>query len=132
MAVQDDIERLINMKSWAVVGASNNPDKYGFKIFVSLRDSGYDVVPINPTAADIDGTKAYPSLADLPSVPDVVDVVVPPKLGVKVVEEAFAKGVKNIWFQPGAESAEAVELAAAKGMTVISNACAMVMRKHWR
>lgn len=132
MAVSEDIDRMINLRTWAVVGASNNPEKFGYKIFASLRSAGYRVYPINPSAPEIDGAKAYADLADLPEVPDVVDVVVPPKAGVGVVEAAHARGIRNIWFQPGSESQEAIALAEAKGMTVISGGpCAMVERKHW-
>ena len=132
MAVRDDIDRLINLRTWAVVGASNNPDKYGCKIFNSLREAGYKVYPINPKDPEVAGAAAYPRLGDLPEIPDVVDVVVPPKAGVGIVEDAFAKGVRNIWFQPGSESIEAVELARAKGMTVVSGGpCAMVERRMW-
>ena len=126
------LESMIQMRTWAVVGASNNPEKFGYKVFVSLKEAGYDVYPINPTAPEIAGTNAYPSLEALPVVPDVVDLVVPPSAGVGVVEAAHAKGVKNLWFQPGSESPEAVALAGTKGMAVISGGpCAMVERKIW-
>lgn len=127
-----DIDKLTNLRNWAVVGASNNQEKYGFKIFDALVRAGYNVHPINPRDAEVAGIKAYSSVRDLPEVPDVVDVVVPPSAGVGVVQDCVAKGVKAIWFQPGAESTEAIDLAKSNGLTVISDGpCAMVEARSW-
>lgn len=132
MGVREDIETLINLRKWAVAGASNNPDKYGNQIFVTLRDSGYEVFPLNPREAEIAGTKAYPGVADLPETPDVVDLVVPPPATVDIVKAAVARGVKGVWFQPGSESEEAIRLARESGLVVVSGGpCAMVERRRW-
>lgn len=132
MGNREDIETLINMRTWAVAGASNNPDKYGHKIFISLRDAGYHVTPLNPKEPDIAGTKAYPSVADLPEAPEVVDLVVPPAATVDIVKACVAQGVKGVWFQPGSESADAISLARESGLIVVSGGpCAMVERRRW-
>lgn len=127
------VTTMVNLRVWAVVGASNHPHKFGRRIFDVLKRSGYTVYAVNPNLDALDdGTPAYASVRDLPAVPEVVDVVVPPAAGMGVVEDCLAKGVTNIWFQPGAESEEAVTRAQEAGMHVIwGGPCAMVEAKRW-
>jgi hypothetical protein len=126
-------EELIELETWAVVGASNSHHKYGRRIFDTLKARGYQVYAVNPREPDglDDGTPTYASVRDLPEVPDVVDVVVPPALGKGIVDDCLAKGVRHVWFQPGAESPEAVSHAEASGLNVVwGGPCAMVMAKE--
>lgn len=126
------IAECVNERVWAVVGASTDPAKWGNRIYRALKESGYRVYPVNPRADRIDGDPCYPSLADLRERPGVVDVVVPPKLGLAVAEEAARAGIARIWFQPGAESAENVARARELGLKTVADACALVERKpHW-
>lgn len=132
--MRDQIESLVNKRTWAVVGASNNHEKFGRRIFDRLKTYGYEVYAINPNEPNglDDGSPAFASVQELPVVPAVVDVVVPPKFGAKVVDDCVAKGVPAVWFQPGAESPELVEYAKSKGLTVIwGGPCAMVEAKRW-
>lgn len=130
---QEAIATMIDQRVWAVVGASNHSHKFGRRIFDVLKRSGYTVYAVNPNVDGLDdGSPTYPSVKDLPVVPDVVDVVVPPAAGMGVVEDCLAKGVKHVWFQPGAESEAAVARAQEGGMVVISGGpCAMVEAKRW-
>ena len=64
----------------AIVGASDNRDKYGNIIFRDLRDAGYKVIPVNPNADIVEGEKCYHSLSEIPIKIDVVDTVVPPHI----------------------------------------------------
>ncbi len=123
------MELFPKLRKWAVVGVSADQSKYGNKIFRDLRDAGYEVYGVNPKLELIEGDKCYNTLADLPVVPEVVNVVVPPQLGVRVVEDCLVKGVQNIWFQPGAESDDAIEMAKKAGMTVVDNACIMIQKE---
>ncbi len=125
------IEECVNERVWAVVGASTSPAKWGNRIYRALKASGYRVYPVNHRAKTIDGDPCYPSLASLPERPGVVDVVVPPKIGLRVAEEAAAAGIARIWFQPGAESSENVAYAQSLGLNVIHDACALVERRNW-
>lgn len=127
------IARMIDERVWAVVGASNHHHKFGRRIFDVLKRCGYTVYAVNPNVERLDdGTPTYPSIRDLPEVPAVVDVVVPPAAGIGIVEDCLVKGVPNIWFQPGAESEEAVAKAQDAGMVVIwGGPCAMVEAKRW-
>ncbi len=126
------IAEAVDERVWAVVGASTSPAKWGYRIYQALKASGYRVYPVNSRARQIDGDPCYPSLAALPERPGVVDVVVPPKIGLTIAEEAAAAGIERIWFQPGAESSENVARARELGLKTIHHACALVERKrHW-
>ncbi|MHA1616308.1 MAG: CoA-binding protein [Candidatus Njordarchaeales archaeon] len=116
---------LPGVKVIAVVGASRNPEKWGYKVFVTLKEKYPDtkVYPINPNATEIAGEKAYPSLKDLPEKPDLVVTVVPPTLTEKIVKEAKELGVKAIWMQPGSESEKAIKEAEAAGIKVYHHTC---------
>lgn len=118
------IERAINKGSIiAVVGASNNKEKYGYKIYKDLKEAGYKVYPVSLREEEIQGDRAYQNLKSLPERPDVVDVVTPPQATEKVVDEAADQNVGIIWMQPGAESDVAIARAKKRGLEVIHNMC---------
>ena len=131
--MNEAIGAMLAARTFAVVGASTNPEKYGYKIYVDLKRAGKTVYPINPRAAAIDGDTCYPSIAALPALPEVVVAVIPPTLTEKLVEELSAAGVRNLWMQPGAESAAAVAKAEALGIaTVHGGPCIMVLQRSFR
>lgn len=119
------------LRTWAVVGVSADSSKFGHKIYYDLKNAGYRVYGINPRLDELDGDKIYPGLADLPEVPEVVNVVVPPQVAESVVDACLALGVRNIWFQPGAESDKAIAKAEAGGMNVVANACIMIQKQEF-
>ncbi|MCX7780035.1 MAG: CoA-binding protein [Negativicutes bacterium] len=124
------ITELVNQKVWAVVGANNNREKFGYKIYKFMLDAGYQVYPVNPGLTEVLGNKCYASLKDLPVKPDVVDFVVPAKVGEQVVRECAELGIQQVWLQPGADSASVIKLAEELGLNVT---CACIMaeaRKH--
>lgn len=126
-----DIEKTLALKTWAVVGANDNKDKFGYKIFKFMLETGeYKVFPVNPGLTEVMGRKCYPSLADLPEKPDVVDVVVPPRVGEQIMRDCAAAGIKNVWLQPGADAPAVAKLGEELGLTVIK-ACVMAeLRKR--
>ena len=109
----------------AVVGASRNEEKYGFKIFKYLLNRGARVFLVNPNADSIFYVKCFPKLSAIKERIDIVDIVVPPKIAVSVVREAVGIRPKIVWLQPGSESDEAIELCRKNGIKVIYNACIM-------
>jgi predicted CoA-binding protein len=125
------IDEAVNKRVWAIVGASENTQKFGNRIYRNLKQAGYDVYGVNPNAETTDGDPVYPTLADLPVKPDVVDVVVPSWVGRRIAEDAAREGIKLFWLQPGAESDELIEYARSLGLDVIHDACAMVEKKRW-
>ncbi|EGD48699.1 CoA-binding domain protein [Ruminiclostridium papyrosolvens DSM 2782] len=94
-------EQMLEKKVWAVVGANQNPEKYGNRIYKKLKSRGYEVYPVNPGYETVEGDKCYRDLSSLPQKPEVIDMVVSPKRGKTVIEEAAKLGIKNIWLQPG-------------------------------
>ncbi|MDO0826010.1 CoA-binding protein [Desulfosporosinus nitroreducens] len=121
-----DINELLSQKTWAVIGVSNNTDKYGYKVYKQLRKAGYSVFPINPGLQSIDGDPCYPSLAALPKKPDAVSIVVPPKITEQVVKECNDLGITKVWMQPGSESKNAIQDGEEHGITVVHNQCVLV------
>ena len=121
----DLIQHYARQPVWAVVGASNDRRKYGNRIYRTLRNAGYTVYAVNHREDQVEGDPAYAKLGDLPQIPTVVDMVIPPWNALPVVQEAGALGVKAIWFQPGAEHPEAMRRAKQQGMDVIES-CILV------
>jgi len=120
------INDMLKLKTWAVVGATKNHDKFGFKIFKCMLEAGYTVYPVNPGVDEILGHKCYPSLKELPITPEAVDLVVPPRIGQDVLQECSSRGIKNVWLQPGADSKELIHLGKQLGLNLVHNACVMV------
>ena len=125
------IKQFLQKKNiFAIVGASKDPKKFGNQVYRDLKYAGYNVYPINPKASEILGDKCYPSLESLPVIPDVVDVVVPPKITERIVEQCKRLGIKKVWMQPGSESNKAIEYCKNNEIKIIYNACIMVKRQE--
>jgi len=115
---------------FAVVGASRDPKKYGYQVYKDLKEAGYKVYPVNPNADEILGDRCYPDLGDLPTKPDVVDVVVPPKVTEEIVKTCKRLGITKVWMQPGSESETAVKFCDENGIDVVYGVCVMVERRR--
>jgi predicted CoA-binding protein len=114
--------------TFAIVGASREPQKYGYQVYKDLKSAGYKVYPVNPNAEEILGDKCYPSLENLPIKPDVVDVVVPPKVTEQVVATCKRLGITFVWLQPGSESETAIKFCEENNIDVVHGVCVMVER----
>ena len=117
-------------KKIAVFGASENPTKYGYKIFHTLLQKGFTVYGINPKGGKVNGHTFYARLADIPSQVDIAIMVIPPAVLLEAVTQCHSKGVKEIWFQPGAQAADAFEAAQQAGIHAI-NGCFMAENGLW-
>ena len=127
-SVQQKIESFLAEGPYAVVGASTDRDKYGNKVLRCYQQHGREVHPINPKAAEVEGLKAYASLAEVPTKLKGVSIITPPAVTVQVVREAAALGIPRVWMQPGAESPEAVRAAEELGLEVIAGGpCLLVV-----
>ena len=123
-----DLRTFLNASSFAVAGASRDRSKYGNKVFRALLASGREVYPINPSSAEIENHTAYTSVSVLPKSIDSLSIITPPAVTRRVVTEAIAAGVKNIWMQPGAEDEQASREARAAGLNVIDDgSCILVL-----
>ena len=110
----------------AVVGVSQDLDKWGTKIFNSLKKNGFEVVPINPKYVNINGEFFYPTLYEVKEKIDMVISVVSPIVTEKIVVECKKLGINKIWMQPGSESEKAIKFCKTNGIEVIYNACFVV------
>lgn len=119
----------LKYKNWAVVGASTDPDRYGYKIFKRLKDAGYHVYPVTPNHESIDGIKTYPNVSDIPDKIDVVDFVVRPDIGVDVVKDCAKKGIDKIILQPGTVSEELLNTAKSYEIEALE-ACVLVLMSY--
>jgi predicted CoA-binding protein len=112
----------------AVVGASANKARASNFVLTYLLSSSadYEVWPVTPNETEILGVKAYPSLAELPGTPDIVDVFRRPDQLPAVAQEAVDAGAGAFWMQLGLHSDEAAEIAHAAGLDVVSNRCVKI------
>ena len=117
-------------KPIAVFGASENTAKYGYKIFHTLHEQGFTVYGINPKGGQIDGQKLYTDLSQIPGPVEVAILVIAPAALIGALAQCQAKGVREVWFQPGARSAEALAKAQQAGMHAVE-ACFMAENGLW-
>ncbi|WP_223627922.1 CoA-binding protein [Microbacterium sp. EST19A] len=121
---QERFGLLRRAKSVAIVGASNNPARASFFVATYLLSStAYDVYLVNPREKEILGRPVYASLADLPVVPDVVDVFRRHEDLPGVAQEAIDIGAQALWLQLGSWNEDAAALAEDAGLSVVMDRC---------
>lgn len=120
---QEDIDSVLAMKTWAIVGLGNNPDRAAYGVSKLLQDKGHRVIPVYPRAEIVHGEVGYKTLAEIPTPVDVVDCFVNSKLVGKVVDEAIAIGAKAVWLQLDVIDHEAVTRAVNAGLIAIMDRC---------
>lgn len=116
-------------KTYAIIGASNNPEKYGHIVLEDLKSSGFNVIPINPHEQEILGLKVYKSVLDYPENIDIAVTIVPPEVTEQVVKQVKEKGIKIVWMQPGSESEAAIQYCRDNGIEVKNEDCIMLAKK---
>jgi predicted CoA-binding protein len=121
---------LLTTKTIASVGLSSNQEKESYWIVSYLKDQGYRVIPVNPTAGEILGEKAYPDLESIPEKIDVVQVFRKPEDVPPVVDSAIKVGAKVVWMQEGIVNEEAAQKARAAGLRVVMDACMRVTHRR--
>src|SRR5687767_691313 len=109
----------------AVIGASNNRQKFGNRALRAFREQGYTVIPINPHEVEVEGLKTYASVLDVPGTIDMVSFYVPPEVGETLIGEVARKQIPEVWLNPGAESDELIARARALAIKPIV-ACSIV------
>jgi hypothetical protein len=113
----------------AIVGASPNPTRPSHGVLEDLRGLGYDVVPVNPSTADVAGLRCYPTLRDAVDATgpvDVVDVFRLPWACPPHAREAVDVGARCLWLQLGIASREAGRIAHEGGLSIVMNRCLAV------
>jgi uncharacterized protein len=128
------IKQFLAAKKFAVVGASADRSKYGNRVLRCYQMNGLEAVPVNPKEKSIEGVDCVASVSQLADDVESLSVITPPQVTEQVVEQAIARGVKNIWMQPGAESQAAIARCEKNGINVIADgSCLLVVlgyREH--
>ncbi|MGY4654625.1 CoA-binding protein [Mycobacterium sp. URHB0021] len=123
-----DLERILReTRTVAIVGASASPARASHQVWSYLAAaSGYALYLVNPTIDEVDGTPVYPSLADLPVVPDLVDVFRRRDQLPSVLADTIAVGAKVLWLQLGLADEQVATRGRAAGLEVVMDRCLKV------
>jgi hypothetical protein len=115
---------LQSSKTVAIVGVSSNRSRASYFVASYLKGGDYyKVYFVNPMIDTLFDQKVYNSLAELPEVPDIVDVFRKSSDTPGILDEAIAIGVKTIWLQLGVSNDEVGERGRAAGLNVVMNRC---------
>jgi hypothetical protein len=112
-----------------MIGASPDPSRPSNGVLRDLVGLGFDVVPVNPTVASVEGRRCHPNLAaavEATGPVDLVDVFRRPEACPGHAREAVAAGARCLWLQLGIASREAGEIASAAGLAVVMDRCLAV------
>ncbi len=128
---QESVQDFLAQKRIAVCGLSRTKDSGAGAIYLKLRDHGYQVFPVHPTAEALHGDKCYPSLSAIPGGVDAVFIMNKPEISEKIVDEAIKLGIKQVWMHNNTFMASSVsEAAVAKckqaNINVIAVGCPMM------
>lgn len=118
-------------KSIAVIGASNNPAKYGNRALKAWLETDWTVYAVNPNEDEVEGMTAYDSVLDIPDDVDTATLYVPPKVGLSVADELIAKCVGEVYLNPGSGSPELKQKLEDAGIEAIE-ACSIIASRAYR
>lgn len=119
------------IKTIAIVGLSDKPERYSHQVASYLQSQGYKIIPVNPNISEVLGEKSYPNLLTIPKDIriDVVDIFRKSEKVILHVKEAVERGdAKTIWMQEGVINTEAEQHAKSQGLQVVMDAC--IMKTH--
>ena len=129
MTTKREIDEFLAQQTLAIVGVSRSGKKFGNTILKDLTKLGYRLLLVHPDAAEVDGIRAFPSFAALPEPVGGVIVCEPPSQSEGVVKAAASHGIRRVWLQQGAGSAEAIRLCQENGMSVVDGECVLMYLK---
>jgi len=121
--MSDDVDQVLALKTWAVVGLSNNEFRAAYSVAELLKETGHRIVPVHLKAEEVHGEKGYASLKEIPFPVDVVDLFVNSSLAGAVVDEAIEIGAKAVWLQLDVIDEAAVARAKGAGLLAVMNRC---------
>ncbi len=114
---------------YALVGASNNPEKFGYKVFKDLLEKGYQIFPVNPKWGELLEQKVFTNLDEIVNKKNMLDVVIfvtPPSISLQILETVNKLGIKKVWFQPGASDENCLNFCKEHTIEEIHDACMML------
>jgi len=128
--VPQSVTEFLAAKRIAVAGVSRHHNEAANHVYRRLRDTGHDVVPVNPMAIEIEGETCYPNLAAVPGPIDAVMIATPPAAAAEVVRQAHERGVKLVWFHrsfgDGSVAPEALVACDTRGIHAIVGGCPLM------
>jgi len=124
------IDAFLACKRIALVGASTHPEDFSRAVMRALRERGAVVVPVHPTASDIEGQRAFTTVAEVQPPVEAVLIMTPPAQSAQVVRECAAAHVRKVWLHRGvghgAVSDEALRVAAAERLELVAGRCPLM------
>ena len=123
LIVSDQIDQMLKLKTWAIVGLSNNSERAAYRVAKVLIEKGHQIIPVHPKAETVHGQKGYAKLSDIPEKIDVVDIFVNSELAGEVVNDAVRVGAKGVWLQLDVIDAGAISRARDAGLLAVMNHC---------
>jgi len=123
------IEEFLGSEPIAMAGVSRNPKKFGFAAFRELKEKGMNIIPVNPHAEEIHGSKVYHDIKSLPDEVRALIVMTGKDQTAGVIREAREKGIRQIWVQQMAESKEALKELEGSGLNFITKECILMHYK---
>ena len=129
MSKLQQIQDFIASEPIAMAGVSRNPKKFGFAAFRELKEKGMNLIPVNPYAAEIHGTKVYPDIKSLPDDVKGLIVMTGKDKTLSIVREARDKGIKNIWIQKNCETGKEAGELEGSGTNLITGECILMFYK---
>ena len=127
----DRLDIIRNASTVALVGVSANPIRSSNFVAAYLVRTSMTTYPVNPVYDEVLGVRCFPSLADLPEVPDIVVVFRRPDAIPGVVDEAIAVGAEVVWFQLGLRHDAAAQTAINAGLQVVQDRCLKIEHARW-
>src|SRR5438270_13966472 len=130
MTVLESIQAFLSQKRFAIVGVSQTPKDFSRALFREFRDRGYDPVPVNPAASEIEGRPCFPTVQEIQPPVEAVLLMTSPAVTDAVVHDCAEAGIKRIWMYRaggrGAVTQEAVQFCESSGMSVIPGECPLM------
>ena len=124
----EEIKKIFQMKTIAVVGMSPKPERPSHYVAMYMKEQGYNIIPVNPGHNEIAGMKSFPSLLDITQTIDVVDVFRRSEFVLPIAESAVTVGAKALWLQDGVINENGSALAQKAGLLVVVSDC--MLRRH--
>lgn len=120
------IKDFLSKNVFAVAGSFRDESKYAYQIFRRLKNKGKKVYPVNQQCESIDNEKCYKSVKDIKDKIDVVNLVTPPSISLKIVKECKEAGINFIWAQPGAADENLIKYCKVNNIKLLHDVCVLI------
>jgi len=124
------VAEFLSGKRYAVAGVSRQPKQFANAIYRRLLDTGFEVLPVNPNAAEVEGVRCYPDFVSIPGAVDGVVIATHPNAAPDLVRQCADKGIRRVWFHrsfgTGSVSREAVKACKENGIQCLVGGCPMM------